>query len=99
MGYLHYGPSQIFRFDDRALTHLRTVIMTKLLQQESLLFTWDDAGIQRSIWLQPSIPMQFEFESADTPHLNRAWVEELTTAANASTGLRLLPEPPDPEQQ
>jgi hypothetical protein len=43
--------------------------------------------------------MQFEFESADTPNLNRAWVEELTTAANASTGLRLLPEPPDPEQR
>ncbi|RGE23254.1 hypothetical protein [Leucobacter sp. wl10] len=98
MGYLHYGPSQIFRFDDRALAHLRTVIMTKLLQQESLLFTWNDAGIQRSIWLQPSVPLQFEFEAAETPAINRAWLEELTAVANAPAGLRLLPEP-DPGQQ
>lgn len=93
MGYLHYGPSQIFRFDDRALTHLRTVIMAKLLLQESLLFTWNDAGIQRSIWLQPAVPLQFEFEAAETPALNRAWVEELSVTANAPSGLHLLPEP------
>lgn len=93
MGYLHYGPSQIFRFDDRSLAHLRTVVVAKLIQQESFLFTWKDSGIRRSIWMHPAIPVQFEFDSTESPQLNRGWVEELMASANSTGGLKLRPEP------
>lgn len=93
MGYFHYTSQQVFGFDDYLLTHLRTVIVSKLLQQESFLFTWQDGGIQRSIWLHPSLPLSFEFDSAEVPHINREWVTELLALANGPGGLRVIPEP------
>lgn len=93
MGYLHYGESRSFSFDDRALTHLRTVILGKLNLQESLVFTWLADGRQRSIWLHPTIPLHFEFEDDTTPELNPEWVEQLLSLANSPAGLRLIDEP------
>ncbi|MBK0417427.1 ATP-dependent DNA ligase [Leucobacter sp. CSA1] len=93
MGYLHYCQQQIYRFDDRTLAHLRTVISNKLLQQESFVFTWNDTGLQRTIWLHPSMSIVFEFESAVTPDLNREWLQALGSLANSPTGLRLVDEP------
>ncbi|PRI12629.1 hypothetical protein [Leucobacter massiliensis] len=98
MGTLHYDSSHRFQFDDRTLAHLRAVIVSKLGHQESLLFTWTSKDTQRSIWLHPTIPVQFEFDEGEVPPLNRAWLEELTATANAPAGLRLLPEPAEPEQ-
>lgn len=97
MGYLHYGGFASFAFDDRLLTHLRTVIITKLNLQESLCFTWRDEGRQRSIWLHPSIPLHFEFDEEATPELNPRWVEQLLVHANSPGGLRSVEEP-DPEE-
>lgn len=93
MGYLHYTSQQVFAFDDYLLTHLRTVIVSKLLQQESFLFTWHDGGIQRSIWLHPTLPLSFEFDRADVPPINREWIAELLALANGPGGLRVVPEP------
>lgn len=92
MGYLHYDGAK-FAFDDRTLTHLRTTILGKLALQESLVFTWIDEGRQRSIWLHPSLPVQFEFEEEVAPDLNPAWIEQMLTLANSQAGLRLTEEP------
>lgn len=93
MGYLYYTQQQAFEFDDYLLTHLRTVIISKFLQKESFIFTWNDDGLQRSIWLHPFLPMSFEFDQKDVPPINREWVNELLTLANSAGGLRLVPEP------
>lgn len=93
MGYLHYDAVASFSFDDRALAHLRAVVFAKLNLQESLPFTWIESGIQRSIWLHPSIPVQFEFDGEQTAELNPAWIEQLMILANSTTGLRMIEEP------
>lgn len=93
MGQLHYDAVASFAFDDRSLAHLRAVIVAKLNLQESLVFTWLDAGQQRSIWIHPSIPLQFEFDAEQTPELNPAWIEQIMVLANSTTGLRWIEEP------
>ena len=60
MGCMHTGPQQVFLFDDRVLAHLRSVIFSKLGLQESFVFTWNDSGAQRSIWMHPAMGLQFE---------------------------------------
>lgn len=93
MGVLHYGAGVGFSFDDRTLTHLRSVIFAKLSLQESLAFTWVDGGRQRTIWLTPTAHLHFEFEEAVTPELNPEWIEQLLALANSAAGLRLIDEP------
>lgn len=93
MGKLHYDHTNVFDFDDRTLTHLRTVIVSKFMMHESFLFTWTDNDKQRSIWLHPTVPMHFEFDAAETPKLNRKWVEGLGAASNSPVGLRITLEP------
>lgn len=93
MGSLYYGTSKPFAFDDRTLTHLRTIILGKLNLQESLVFTWSNDDAQNSLWMHPTIPLHFEFDMAVTPELNPLWLEQLLTLANSPGGLRLIPEP------
>lgn len=93
MGYLHYGGIESFNVDDRTLTHLRTVILGKFNLQESLVFTWAEDGKQHSIWLNPSVPIHFEFDTDETPEINHAWIEQLLTYANSPAGLRISSEP------
>ncbi|UOQ59760.1 hypothetical protein MUN76_11980 [Leucobacter rhizosphaerae] len=92
MGCLHTGPQQVFIFDDRVLAHLRAVIFGKLSLQESFVFTWNDSGAQRSIWMHPGMSVQFEFDSTEAHEINREWIEALTALANSAGGLRLVPE-------
>lgn len=92
MGYLHYGHGERFEFEDRLLAHLRTVILGKFVLRESMVFTWVDFGQQRSIWLHPSFPLQFEFNSEATPELNPEWLERLTMLASSPSGLRVIEE-------
>lgn len=92
MGYLRYDTAA-FAFDDRSLAHLRTVILSKLNLQESLVFTWVDGERQHSLWLHPAIPLHFEFNEGVPLDLNPAWVEQLLSLANSPGGLRLSEEP------
>ncbi|SNU01382.1 hypothetical protein SAMN06298212_11043 [Ruaniaceae bacterium KH17] len=89
MGYLHYSNAATFEFEDGLLTHLRTVILSKLNVQESLIFTWTDEDSQHSIWLHPSMPLHFEFGSASTPKLDPAVLDELIALSNSPGGLRI----------
>jgi hypothetical protein len=98
VGKLIYGaPMWYVEFDDRALAHLRVVILAKLRRSESFSFSWkydNGQGSGRSsFWVHPSIPMQFEFYGGREPVLNRHWIEALMLSANTPNGLELVPEP------
>ena len=98
MGTLYYGDTRVaIAIDDRALSHLRFVILTKFRRGESFGFSWTKSANQGSgrstVWLHPSIPLQFEFEGSRSPSLNRLWLENLTQQAATSGGLVLTEEP------
>ena len=93
MGSLHYAGTNTFHFEDRLLTHLRSVILGKLAMQESFAFTWSDGTAQRSVWFHPALPLEFEFESESTPEINPSWIEVLAALANSPGGLRIAAEP------
>lgn len=93
MGKLYYGPQSTFEFDDRTLVHLRSVIVAKLIRQESFVFSWSDGEHKRSIWMHPAMHLVFAFDTDTEQEMNRAWLELLAELANTPAGLRLAPEP------
>ncbi|MCU1441677.1 MAG: hypothetical protein JWP85_2674 [Rhodoglobus sp.] len=98
MGRLVYGPAgSEFEFDDRLLAHLRVVIVTKLRRRESFTLTWEVGGSRGggrvSLWLDPSVSLEFHFLGGREVSLNRAWVDALASVAASSVGLIPLPEP------
>lgn len=100
MGKFIYGtPSVSVEFDDRVLAHLRAVIVAKLRRNESFTFSWDYEGTSgeghSSVWLNPGIPVQFDFSADRAPRLNKAWLDQLVQLSNTPAGLRMLPEPED----
>lgn len=90
MGYIHYGGIETFSFEDRVLTHLRSVILGKMHMQESFVFTWVDGEQQHTIWIHPTIPIHFEFDSSEVPEIDPEWLEQLVSLANSQTGLRYV---------
>ncbi|MFF2369177.1 hypothetical protein [Agromyces sp. NPDC058110] len=97
MGTLYYGDSQTpIGIDDRALTHLQLVIITKLRRGEAFTLSWrhtdDEPRGRTTIWLSNSMPLRFVFDEEDAPELNHAWVEELMKSANSTGGVQLVPE-------
>lgn len=100
MGYLLYGrPPEEIEVEDRILAHVKIVILAKLRRDESFSLSFEhdeaDGGGRTTLWLHPSIPLQFNFDESKQPSINRAWLEALVVAANSNDGLRLLPEPED----
>lgn len=98
MGKFIYGtPSISVDFDDRVLVHLKAVIVSKVRRGESFSFTWDYTAASGSghstIWIHPTIPLQFDFHGSREPTLNRRWIEELVRLSNSPSGLRLVEEP------
>nr|WP_241985128.1 MULTISPECIES: ATP-dependent DNA ligase [Cryobacterium] len=99
MGMLTYGNGKIeVEFDDRTLAHLQLVIIAKLRRRESFVFTWTNSKIvghgRTSIWIDPSIPLQFQYLGNRSPTINRSWVDALMDSANSSSGLILTNEQP-----
>jgi hypothetical protein len=97
MGYLIYGPTGTqVDVDDRALAHLKVVILTKLRRGEGFAFSWDkgtdDGSGRDTMWLHPSVGLEFQFKGNRQPSLNKVWLEELMTSANSTGGLHILPE-------
>jgi hypothetical protein len=98
VGYLLYGrPAEEIEIEDRMLAHLKIVILAKLRRSEAFAFSFQhdvsDGSGRSTIWLHPSIPLQFNFLGSQQPAINRAWLEALVVAANSVDGLRILPEP------
>ncbi|WP_394554174.1 ATP-dependent DNA ligase [Agromyces sp. MMS24-JH15] len=98
MGRLIYNSSsRELDIDDRVLAHLRFAILNKLRRSESFAMTWEH-GVENgsgrtTIWLHPSIPLQFVFSGNRPPKLNRLWIEQLLLTANSASGLHYVPEP------
>lgn len=99
MGYLLYGrPAEAIEIEDRALAHVKIVVIAKLRRGEPLAFSFEhgsDGDVGRStVWLHPAIPLQFNFDEPQQPPINRRWIDALVVSANSVDGLRLIPEPP-----
>ena len=100
MGTLIYdGQTAEIPMDDRALAHLQLVIISKLRRRESFAFSWKDAPAagdgRSSVWIHPEISLRFKFAGSRPPAINQQWVTALTNSANSSSGLHLIPEPPE----
>jgi len=97
MGTLYYGDSQTpIGIEDRALAHLKVALITKLRRGESFTLSWqhhDDEPRGRStIWVHPSIPLRFVFDTPERPDLNKEWINDLMVSANSTGGVQLVPE-------
>ncbi|WP_144717463.1 DUF7882 family protein [Agrococcus jejuensis] len=96
MGHLTYAGATEYQIEDRMLAHLKTVIASKLRRQESFLVSWTvepDSGSGRvSLWMSPSVPLEFRFAGSRPPQLNGVWLEVLAEMANTARGLVLVGE-------
>lgn len=97
MGRFTYDGAITVDFDDRVLAHLQVVIGQKLRRGEPFHFTWrNHASLgdgRTSVWLHPNAALVYAYHGSRQPLLNRAWLEALTTIANSTSGLQVVPEP------
>ncbi|ARJ04351.1 hypothetical protein GCM10010988_31110 [Cnuibacter physcomitrellae] len=98
MGFLHIGQNGFAaQIDDRALAHLKVVILSELREGHSLAFTMqhtrDEGSGRDTFWINQSTDLRFQFHGNRSPQLNRAWLKELAATARAGTGLYLTEEP------
>lgn len=97
MGTFTYDNTAKIDLDDRLLAHLQVVIGTKLRRQESFFFTWKEdvsvGGGRRSVWLNPTTPLQFKYNGGRSPQISRPWLDALAYTANQPTGLYIIREP------
>ncbi|MBL3686791.1 hypothetical protein D3248_07485 [Leucobacter zeae] len=96
MGFLMYGGSQEYEFEDRTLAHLKVAITMKLRRQESFLMSWvnpvERGGGRVSIWLSPSVPLTFRFSGSRAPQLSKTWLAVLNEFSNTPRGLIVMSE-------
>lgn len=96
MGFLLYGGTQEYEFDDRTLAHLKVAITMKLRRQECFLMSWVNSAERGSgrvsIWLTPNIPIVFRFSGSRPPQLNKQWLDALSEHASTPRGLIVVPE-------
>ncbi|MEN2736481.1 hypothetical protein ABCS02_01715 [Microbacterium sp. X-17] len=96
MGTLTYDGDTI-TFEDRTLAHLQAAITTKLRRREPFLMSWrcDEPGLpaRKSLWIDNSIPIRYEFDSAELGRLNSAWLNSMVEMAGRTSGLLVTEEP------
>jgi hypothetical protein len=95
MGSLVYDSRLSIPVDDRTLAHLQAVVLAKLRRRESFGFTATVDGREVSLWLGPSVALEFAYADRRRPALNRAWLELLAEVASSVDGLVIAPEPVD----
>ena len=95
--FIYQSAGNSVDIEDRALAHLRIVVMNKLRRSESFMFDVEvgDGSGRRSFWVSPCVPVQFHFFGSRPPRINREWVEELMVVASGPHGLSIVPEPAD----
>lgn len=95
MGTLMYDTQRI-EFDDRLLVHVQVVIVQRFRHGEGFAMSWVRSvaiGSGRStVWLAPTVPVVFDFESARVPAISPAWLRRLTDSAAGGTGMILMNE-------
>lgn len=96
MGFLSYGGTHEYEFEDRTLAHLKVAITTKLRRQECFLLSWNtpvEQGSGRvSLWLSPHIPLIFRFSGSRSPQMSQSWLNVLSELANTPRGLIVVSE-------
>jgi len=87
MGTLIYGVGEArVRIDDDQLAHVKTIALMKLRRNESFALTirCDASEVGRdTLWLHPSIPLQFRFDTNERNAVDRALLESLMHEANS----------------
>ncbi|MFG6280732.1 hypothetical protein [Microbacterium sp. 5K110] len=94
MAKMFYGTTpEPITIDDRMLAHVKVVVATKLRRGESFTLSWthgvDEPGGRSTIWLQPSIPLRFVFDSEQPESLDQNLLKRMANDANSSRGLSL----------
>ncbi|MEX0152166.1 MULTISPECIES: hypothetical protein [Microbacterium] len=94
MAKLFYGTSvEPITVDDRMLAHVKVVVATKLRRGESFTVSWTHGAGEptgrTTIWLQPSIPLRFVFDSEQPETLDQNLLKRMANDANSSRGLSL----------
>ncbi|WP_188754377.1 DUF7882 family protein [Microbacterium album] len=92
MGTLIYDSNEPpIVIEDRALAHLKVVVLAKLRRHECFAVSWrhPDGHGRSTIWLHPAIPLRFVFNEPEPPELNRQWLAELAETASVLGGIRL----------
>lgn len=76
---------------EHLLAHVKLVVATKLRRNESFMISWrhPDGSGRSSVWLQPSIPLRFIFDSPEEPAIDHALLVSLAASANSNGGLVL----------
>lgn len=97
MGRFVYDSTLTVVLNDDLLAHLQAVIGAKFRLRQSFYLSWDypaSTGLNRTtVWLTPSIPVQFSYRSAGIPALDRQRLNDLFAQANTPDGVRLKVEP------
>lgn len=97
MGKLIHDSCAAVEIDDRVLAHLQQVIGSKLRRGEKFFLNWPTGtgadSTRTAIWMHSSMSLRFEYDSASSHDLNRAWLEALILRANSAAGLSPVPEP------
>lgn len=94
MAKLFYGTTvEPIIIEDRLLAHVKVVVATKLRRGESFTLSWvhgsDEPAGRSTIWLQPSIPLRFVFDSEQPESLDQNILKRMANDANSSRGLSL----------
>jgi hypothetical protein len=99
MGKFVYEGNLSVELEDRVLAHLQIVVSNKLRRSEPFFFTWrDDAsmgGGRNAVWVHPHAGLTFKFYGSRVPAINRAWLDAMMYTANSTSGLYIVPEPPE----
>jgi hypothetical protein len=76
---------------EHLLAHVKLVVTTKLRRNESFMMSWRhaDGSGRSSVWLEPSIPLRFTFDSVDEPRIDHALLARLAAEASSNAGLIL----------
>ena len=85
MAKLYYGSDTApVTLPDRLLGYIKVITATKLRRGESFTLTWsgaeDETG-RSTIWLQPSIPLRFVFDSPEPEQLSGAYLRALVESS------------------
>lgn len=94
MGHLYYGSEpEPLEFPDDVLAHVKVVIATKLRRGESFTLSWQHGPGEKpgrsTVWIQPSIPLRFVFDSPEPAKLDPALLTKLAQDAHATAGITL----------
>ncbi|MCS5732483.1 DUF7882 family protein [Herbiconiux daphne] len=98
MGYLHIGTSGwSIQVDDRALAHLKIVILTELRKGHGIAFSCkhpaDQGSGRETFWINPNTDLRFQFFGGRAPSINRCWLQQMHESCVAGTGLYIMEEP------